>query len=212
MADELELEIRQIEPGDKLTGLSLGDEAFRALKTFLSRDARSYHNRNLARTYAAFVDGVASRKDPTPPKKLIAYVTLVCGEVTVDSEDGRLIEDEGVEYRYKHYPALKIARLAVDRRYWGNDIGSALVSLALGIAKDIICPAVGCRFAVVDSKQKSIAFYSKQGFTFLDTNENRARSEPIMFIDLWKSSQPPAEAAPAASETPDLSQRVAAAE
>jgi GNAT superfamily N-acetyltransferase len=170
------LEIRLIECGDKLTGLSLGNFRHTPLKTFLQKHAKNYHNKNLAKTYVAF------DKD-----KVVAYVTLVCGEIVLEG-DQDLLDEPDLDYRYKSYPALKIARLAVDSRYRGHDVGTALVDLALGTAKSIISPAAGCRFVAVDSKQDAVGFYRKQGFTLLDTQENKSRREPVMFIDLHKVS------------------------
>ena len=43
-----------------------------------------------------------------------AYVTLICGEITAEKEIADLDE---VKFRYRHFPAVKIARLAVDLRY-----------------------------------------------------------------------------------------------
>jgi GNAT superfamily N-acetyltransferase len=174
---DLDVEIRQIEPGDRLIGLSLGDAQFTALKTFLQRYARIFHQQNLARTYAAFAVGERP--------KVVGYVTLDCGEIV--SEDGRdLLDGLGIGYRYSQYPAIKIARLAVDERWRGRNLGSQLVQLALGTAKDVVCPAVGCRFVVVDAKRASIGFYEKCGFTSLDTPANLVRNEPVMFVDLYK--------------------------
>lgn len=172
------LEIRQIEPGDRLTGLSLGDQKYTPLKTFLQKHAKAYHSKSLAKTYAAF--------DLTAGSKVAGYVTLVCGEIVLEGENS-LLDEPDVDYRYKSYPALKIARLAVDTRYRNRDVGSTLVDLALGTAKEIICPAAGCRFMAVDSKKDAVAFYLKQGFTLLDTPENREREEPVLFIDLHKA-------------------------
>lgn len=129
----------------------------------------------MARTYATFADG-----------KVVGYITLVCGEVVVD-ETNRIAEPD-LHYDYDRYPAVKIARLMVDSRYRRDyAIGSDLVQLALGTIKDLVCPAVGCRFAIVDSKLSSVGFYEKQGFSLIDTAENRKRSEPVMFIDLHKT-------------------------
>lgn len=176
--NEPDIEIRKIEPGDRLTGLSLGEE-FTPLKIFLQRHAKKYHETGLARTYAAF--------DLLNKGKILGYVTLVCGEIVLEDEDDRLLCGEGVDYHYKHYPAVKIARLAVDRRCRGSGLGSHLVNLALGVTKSVICPAVGCRFIVVDSKRAAVAFYEKCGFTILDTATNRARMEPVLFVDLHKT-------------------------
>lgn len=178
-AEGLELEIRKIEPGDRLTGLSLGDQAFTPLKTFLQRHAQKYQAQSLARTYAAF------RGDT---KRVVGYITLVCGEVVTEEQGASLVQEPGLEFLYDHYPAVKIARLAVDRRYAKAGLGRFLVNLALGQAKRVICPTVGCRFVVVDSKVQSITFYEKCGFTMLDTQLNRDRESPVMWVDLNKVS------------------------
>lgn len=175
-----EITIRKIEAGDIVTGLSLGDEDFAPLKTYLRKDAKKHHEQSLARTYGVFLDD-----NPTSVK---AYLTLVCGEVVTDTGAEGLVVEDGLRYPYRQYPAVKIARLAVDRRLKSLRIGTQLVYLAIGTAKDQICPAVGCRFIVVDAKKKSVGFYEKCGFTALDTPDNKARAEPVMFIDLHKLS------------------------
>lgn len=175
--ESLAVNLKQIEPGDRLTGLSLGDAAFAPLKTFLQRHAHTYEAQSLARTYAAFHADTA---------RVVGYVTLVCGEVVVDDCDERLVHEPGLKYLYNHYPAIKIARLAVDRRANGLGLGRTLVNLALGRAKSIICPTVGCRFVMVDSKKDAVRFYERCGFTLLDTAANRGRDEPVMFVDLNK--------------------------
>jgi len=39
---------------------------------------------------------------------------------------------------------------------------------------------------MVDAKAGSVDFYSRAGFTLLDTPANRSRSEKIMFVDIHK--------------------------
>lgn len=130
--DEIQLELREIGAGDRVTGLSLGDEAFTPLKTFVQRHAKAYAEQMLAKSYGVF---------------------------------------EG-------------ARLAVDQRYRGTGLGLKLVDFSLGLARDTIASAVGCRFVVLDAKQQSVHFYEKIGFRMINTETNRARIEPIMFLDL----------------------------
>jgi GNAT superfamily N-acetyltransferase len=164
------LELRLIEQGDRLTGLSTGHADFQPLKTFIQSKAKSFHQQNLARTYGLF-------EGP----KIVGYLTLVCGEV-----DANGAGQAAPGFRYSHYPAIKIARLLIDARLRGQNWGAQLVDFAVGTAKDIICPAVGCRFVVVDAKKQSIGFYERCGFTLLDTDENRSRESPVMFLDLHK--------------------------
>lgn len=173
-----EYEIRLLEAGDRVTGLSLGDEAFVPLKTFLQNHAKQYQRKSLARTYMAFID--SGRRQPKP----VGYISIVCGEIVTDDTD--LLDDEELRYDYAWCPAVKIARLAVDVRHRKNGLGRELVRLAVGRVKELIAPTAGCRFIVVDAKSQSVSFYRKIGFTPIDTDANRARDELVMFMDLSK--------------------------
>jgi len=178
--DEDEFILRPIEDGDSFTSFKTGDADFAPLKMFARTKAKPYEKANLARTYVI--------KDQAN-NRMAAYITLVCSEIrsveAVADIDGNL-------FPYDQYPAVKIARLMVDERYRGTQglaskkLGSLLVDFALGIAKYDIAALVGCRFISVDAKEKSVAFYEKVGFTLLDTPDNKARAEKIMFVDLSK--------------------------
>lgn len=170
---DLDIAIRSLQPGDSVTGFSAG-EGFTALKNFFRKQARPFDDKSLARTYVAVISD--------KPTKPVAYLTLVAGEIATNGSDS--LADDIPDYRYGAFPAVKIARLAVDSRYRGFGLGKMLIQFGMGIVIDNICPAVGCRFLVVDAKMQSIEFYDKQGFRMLDTDENRNRDHPVMFIDL----------------------------
>jgi len=174
--EPIRLELRELRPDDVVTGLSLGEAKFNPLKTFLQRDAKGFHANDLGKTYGWL--------EPGGRPRVRGYITLVCGEIAVEDE-APFIEDD-VNFRYASFPAIKIARLAIDRRLRGYNLGRMLVEFSLGLIKEQICPRVGCRFVVVDAKTDSVEFYRRQGFTFLETEANRKRSEPIMFVDLRK--------------------------
>lgn len=119
-------------------------------------------------------------------RTVVAYISLVCGEIVL--ERGAIAGEDALDYRYPNYPAVKIARLAVDSdlRESGLKLGKQLVDLAVAIASEIVAEHVGCRFVVVDSKKDAVKFYEKMGFTLLDTEENKSRREPVLFVDLMK--------------------------
>ncbi|GAA4108961.1 GNAT family N-acetyltransferase [Aminobacter aganoensis] len=172
--DPEEVVIRSIEPGDNLPGFVLAGKTNRPLKSFLRKEAIPYENFSLARTWVAALAGSPD---------LLGFITIVSGEVSVQKT--AVPNDDGTrKFRYPYYPAIKVARLAVDDRHGGKKLGLALVDFALGVAKAQICPMVGCRFAIVDSKTQSIGFYEKCGFTLLDTPENRGLEHPFMYLDL----------------------------
>lgn len=176
-ANSQKLLVELLEPGDKVTGFSVGAPEAVPLKSYFQKDAKRFQAQSIARTYVARLD-----KEP----KIVAYMTLVCGEI--EAEDGAGLAADAAPFTYESYPAIKVARLLVDSRYRERDIGRSLIDIAVGVAQDVICPAVGCRFVVVDAKQDSVSFYEKCGFSFLETAVNRARPQPVMFIDLHKTA------------------------
>lgn len=178
MTEARAFDLRAITASDNFDKISCGDQKFLALKVFLQKNAYYYEESCLARTYGVFDQSTG----------LIAgYITLVCSEIDL-GEDATLhpgsIAEARERYPYTNYPAVKIARLLVDGKSRGQDLGTQLLDLAFGIATEEIGPRIGCRFLVVDSKPDAVSFYQKQGFTLLDTDENKARESPVMFVDL----------------------------
>lgn len=171
-----EIIIREIAPGDNVTGLSLGDQEYVALKIFLKKDAKRFHKSNIAKTYC-----LVERSQN--PSRVWGYITLLCSEIKI--EDCQRPED-CVGMRYDSYPAVKIARLAVDNELKGNGLGTNLVDFSVSLVQKIIMPKVGCRFLVVDSKKEAVKFYLQAGFTLLNTETNKAAEHPILFMDLHK--------------------------
>ncbi|MFV9631772.1 MAG: GNAT family N-acetyltransferase [Methanosarcinales archaeon] len=66
-------------------------------------------------------------------------------------------------YRYRKYPSIKIARLAVDETYERQGFGRFLVLAAIGLALSV-SGIIGCRYFGVDSKGESMSFYERSGF------------------------------------------------
>lgn len=176
MSNHKSLLLREIEPGDKVAGLSLGDPSAAPLKTFLRRCAKEFHHANVAKSYVLVPEGDNPR--------VLGYITLICSEIKLDGNHE--IDDCGRANRYKDSPAVKIARLAIDRSIQRSGYGSALVQLAISIAQKNIMPNIGCRFLITEAKPHAINFYQKTGFTLLMTNPNQRRPSPLMFLDLHK--------------------------
>jgi GNAT superfamily N-acetyltransferase len=161
-----------------------GDADFRALKTFLQKDALDFQNNAIANTYVVIDDNERLDKSidiATFPHKVIGFITLICS--ALDIED---YEFEGCEraVRYSPYPSIKIARLAVDANARRKGIGSLLLDYAILVAKQDIMPKVGCRFLITDAKKAAIQFYESHDMQLVNTQSNKESEYPIMFIDL----------------------------
>lgn len=169
----MSFELRELSPTDGCTALSLGDPAFTPLKTFLRKEAKKLHQEHLARTFVLV---------PKGETKVLAYITTLCTHVAVEQFD----EHEAVlaDFRYKDYPAIKLARLAVDASLKRLGVGSQLVDFVIGLITDHVMPHTGCRFLVVDSKPESVNFYAAKGFVPIGVNNDGEGATTTMFIDL----------------------------
>jgi GNAT superfamily N-acetyltransferase len=126
------------------------------LNDFLKNDALADQNNLITRTSLCFW------KD-----ELTGYVALVA-----DTIEAKAVIDGIERYKYSKYPAIKIARLAVDSRFERRGIGIYLVKIVMGQALSI-CSSIGCRYILVDSKEESTGFYEKYGFKIAEINKKK---------------------------------------
>jgi ribosomal protein S18 acetylase RimI-like enzyme len=84
---------------------------------------------------------------------------------------------------YKSHPAVKVGRLAVNRKYQSQGIGTKLMDYIKGYFLDN--NKTGCRFITVDAnnKERTINFYRKNGFDFL-TSKDAKEPNRLMYCDL----------------------------
>jgi ribosomal protein S18 acetylase RimI-like enzyme len=167
--------IRELDDDCKITNLRLVKEDG-ALAAYLKRNARKHHDESISKTFV-MVD-----ENAPVPRPIVGYITILVSEI---QNQMAKVEAIGEGYTF-HWPAVKIARLAVDERYRGKGLGRDLVSFAVALIMRQIMPYVGCRFITVDSNRPAVEFYEKRGFTLVDTPENRAHHTPVMFLDLHK--------------------------
>jgi len=167
--------LRLVDPNDRVNKLRLR-HADGALGAFLQRSCLPYHNGCVARTYVFVDDNEAS------PRRVVAYITILASEVGRENAATPDIPD----FRFPTYPAIKIARLAVDERAQRRGLGRQLVAYSIALAKREIMSRIGCRFVIVDANQPAIEFYRRCGFVLVDTDDNKNLDTPVMFYDLLK--------------------------
>ncbi|MDP3105447.1 MAG: GNAT family N-acetyltransferase [Candidatus Methanoperedens sp.] len=92
-----------------------------------------------------------------------------------------LKNDKMDSYPYHKFPCIRIARLAVDRRFERRGIGRFLLSVAIGKAISV-SNEIGCRYITVDSKPESLGFYEKHNFKIV--KKYRHSMYPKMYLDM----------------------------
>ncbi len=160
-----ELSIIPLEKGHDLSSFTSSSED---LNDFLHNDAIRSQEELISRTYICLWN-----------HRLVGFFTLVTDTIEVklvEKEDG--IDD----YGYQRYPAIKIARMAVDEKLSGSGIGRHLLLAAVGKVHHL-SQEVGCRYITVDSKKDAVGFYEKNGFKVIKKYENR--NFPPMYLNMF---------------------------
>jgi GNAT superfamily N-acetyltransferase len=137
-----DLEIRAIE-GQPAPGLDCGRAA---QNSFLYGRAWRDAKMGVTVTHLLYVRGV-----------LAGYVAVMMDSVAL----GPTEKPKGVTWRI--VPAIKIAQLAIDRRFSGRGLGRLLVSLVVGYARGLRS-VVGCRLITLDAEPELVGWYELIGF------------------------------------------------
>ena len=81
----------------------------------------------------------------------------------------------------KSYPAVKLCRLGVDETAKGLRIGTAILNFIKSMF--VINNKTGCRFLTVDAYLNAVPFYEKNGFRFMNAEDNDPHTR-LMYYDL----------------------------
>lgn len=147
-------------------GLRVFDCGEPALNEYLHRYAQRSQTSHFAVTYVARRDG-----------RTLGYVTLAASQITV--------EETGYANKPRYpLPTLTLARLAVDRHFQGDGIGTGLLRFslleALRMADEFGC--VGVRVA---AKPEAVSFYERFGFVQLASSATvQSATTTPMFLPL----------------------------
>lgn len=169
--------LRQIQHDDNTSKFSLGNPTYTPLKIFIQKYAFDFHQYEIAKTYVLVDQNSLS-------KQVWAYITLMNSEIVLN--EGQRPQETTSTSRYEGFPAVKIARLAIDKNLQQKGFGSMIMDWCINHVRLAIMPHVGCRFIVVDAKRESVSFYEKFGFILLNTHDNHKDEHPLMFFDLYK--------------------------
>lgn len=146
------------------------------LNKFLLDDAKNYYKDLMAVTY--LVEAEIST---------VAYFSLFNDKVTRSDNSvpfwNRLNRRIANEKRRKHYPAVKIGRLAVSSDFENLGMGSNIIELIKFWFTSN--NRTGCRFITVDAYRAALSFYQKNNFHFL-TDTDKYDLTRLMYYDLRK--------------------------
>ena len=145
------------------------------LNDFLFHDARNYLKSLLAVTY------LLQTEDET-----IAYYCLSNDRIARDDKAksawNRVNRAVANEKRRKSYPAIKIGRLAVSKKYARLGLGKTIIDTIIEMYTAVRQQA-GFRFITVDAYHNATHFYEKNDFKYL-TEKDAHDETRAMYLDL----------------------------
>jgi GNAT superfamily N-acetyltransferase len=162
-ADALQLERLSEKFG--LSSFDCGDDE---LDDFLQSDALQYQEDFLANTTLMLVKG-----------EMVGYFSLAADAIRLSADEKN---HDAIETPFSSFPALKIARLAVDARHQDRGYGTRAVKYCIGLARHLNDEhrhdGIACRFVTVDAYPQSAAWYMNK-FGFIENESGKSRRETV---------------------------------
>ena len=136
------------------------------LNEFLRDDALKHQKERIAATYLCFYEG-----------EVVGYFSWLTDAIEINGKDKRVFKK--IRMSYRTYPAIKLGRLAIDKKYIKSGVGGYLMDRMLkGVT--FFSEYIGCRFATVDAYPDSKEFYKKLGFKVHTEREHTV----FMYLDI----------------------------
>ncbi len=167
--------LRRLGENDAVARFDCGDDD---LNDFIFGDALLYYKVRLATTYVL---------EDKYTKDTVGFFSLAHDRISLtdfpsNSAYNRFRKQFFAQGKmFKSYPALKICRLATDRKYHGEGIGTMMVNMI--VASYQSDNKAGCRFITVDAYAEALPFYYKQGFVPL-SKEDEDSPTRLLYFDL----------------------------
>lgn len=164
------------------------------LDEFFKKDCLKYSDELLGKTYCFTID--------SKPSTIVCLFTVsnesIKANTLPNSRKKKLIREIPHEKYMRHYPAVLIGRLGVDRNYKGLNIGDDLMDF---VKAWFVEPKnkTGCRFVVVDgyNEEYVLDYYRRNSFVemfssidqekeYYGLKESNSLQTRLMYFDLIK--------------------------
>lgn len=145
----IELAEIRIEEISKIYDLSKFDCEDKDLNEFLKQDSFEYKKQLIAKTFIAIYK-----------EQVIAFFSMMNDSIKLKLKE---TEETKKLRRLHEYPAIKIGRLGVDKKYKRKGVGKIIIKFAIGLTRRIN-EISACRFVTVDSYPNAVSFYEKISF------------------------------------------------
>lgn len=156
------------------------DSGTAAQNEFLLNSAWQHQQNGYSVTDLVYVGGM-----------LAGYVTTVMSELELDRTE--LPSDAP----FSRIGALKLAQMAVDKRFAERGLGTMLIDLVILRGKRLSQSDLGCRYVILDALPEKVGYYERRGFVRNELTqkkrEKRARTSDVPVSMRFDLREPGAE-------------------
>lgn len=144
------------------------------LNSFFHEDVEKHDKTLVAKTFILSPEGLRL-SGKTPPCAFISFCndSIRKDAFATTSQWKKATKAIPLQKRYDTLPAVKIARLGVDKNFKGRGIGTKLLNMTRELF--LYENRTGCRFLTVDAyfTEEALSFYTKNGFQFFSHQEEQ---------------------------------------
>ena len=154
------------------------ESEYEDLNEFLKNDALEQQNSNLNLTKLVICDDI-----------VVGYFSLLTDTIFLDNIRDDIVKKDiknrlNIASPKNRMPAIKIGRLAIDKKYSGHGLGSDILMNILFNIKNIAENSVGLRFVTVDGYAKAYNFYVEHNnFVNLKKDDEKIRKKLDRIIE-----------------------------
>jgi len=161
--DETQYEVARLDK-EQLNNL-IFDSEDEDLNDFIFNESLDYCKENLAIVYLVYQNNI-----------VLGYFSLSADSVKIN---------EKLDIKLKYFPSIKIGRLAVNKEFKGNGVGTWIIKWVIGYALKIRM-GHGIRYLSVDAYNQVgvINFYENNKFSIYNQKKNKKKLNIPMYMIL----------------------------
>lgn len=118
---------------------------------------------------------------------IVAYFSILNDKISMSDFPSKrkywafVQELRAVGKGFRSYPAVKIGRFAINKKYQKLGIGLLIIDFLKNLF--ILDNRTGCKYLTVDAYRSATPFYEKNGFKYLSESDKDAETR-LMYFDL----------------------------
>lgn len=164
-----EILVEALQKHHNLERFDCGDDD---ISEFLKKDALNWQRQKNTRVHL-FIHN----------EEIIGFFSLSCDSIKL--KESEKSKHPKMENSLKEFPAMKIGRLGVDKKWQRCGLGTKILMWAIGYISHHSDNSIACRFVTIDAYPHMVEWYKKRSFVENQQYGSKKRETVSMRYDLF---------------------------